>query len=102
MKSIAIVYFSGSGHTAQMAEAVRRGAAGAGGIDTVLLPIDGLNRLNSFMGVMGYTSQSPDEPPTVDSGDLLTAEALGQRLAAMVQRLGERDQPASRLQPAVV
>jgi len=207
MKTIAIVYFSGSGHTAAMAEAVQRGAAGTGGIDTVLLPIDGrrivdgrftdedllarldgadaiifgsptymgsvaaqfkafadatagawftrswsgklaagfthsgspsgdklstlqylslfaaqhgmiwignadlpsfyqgrtdgLNRLNSFLGVMGYTTQSPDEPPTVDSGDLLTAQALGQRVAAMVRRLGDKDQPASTLQPAI-
>lgn len=193
MKKIAIVYFSGSGHTALMAEAVKCGATAVGGIESVLLPIDGrrivdgrftdagllarldgadaiifgsptymgsvaaqfkafadatagawfarswtgklsagfthsgspsgdklstlqylslfaaqhgmvwigsadlpsfyrgrtdgLNRLNSFLGVMGYTSQSPDEPPTIDSGDLLTAEALGRRVADFLQRL---------------
>ncbi len=53
---------------------------------------DGFNRLNSFLGVMGYTSQSPDEPPTVDSGDLLTAEALGRRVAGLVQRLADKDE----------
>lgn len=197
MKTIAIVYFSGSGHTALMAEAVQRGAAAVGGVDAALLPIDGrrivegrfrdegllarlngaeaiifgsptymgsvaaqfkafadatagawfarswsgklaagfthsgspsgdklstlqylslfaaqhgmvwignadlpsvyrgqtdgFNRLNAFLGVMGYTSQSPDEPATVDSGDLLTAEALGRRVAGLVQRLTEND-----------
>lgn len=196
MKTIAIAYFSGSGHTAVMAEAVQRGVAGVGGIDAVLLAIDGrrivegrfkdeallarlndadaiifgsptymgsvaaqfkafadatagawfarswsgklaagfthsgspsgdklstlqylslfaaqhgmvwvgnadlpsfysgrtdgFNRLNSFLGVMGYTSQSPDEPPAVDSGDLLTVEALGRRVASLVHRLSDR------------
>lgn len=198
MKTIAIVYFSGSGHTALMAEAVQRGAAGVAGVEAALLPIDGrrivdgrftdadllallnsadaiifgsptymgsvaaqfkafadatagawfarswsgklaagfthsgspsgdklstlqylslfaaqhgmvwvgnaelpsyyrgrsdgFNRVNSFLGVMGYTSQSPDEPPVVDSGDLLTAEALGRRVAGLVQRLADKDE----------
>lgn len=41
MHSIAIVYFSGSGHTAQMAEAVRRGAAAIAGATVSLVPIEG-------------------------------------------------------------
>jgi NAD(P)H dehydrogenase (quinone) len=204
MKTIAIVYFSGSGHTALMAEAVQRGAAAIDGIEAVLLPIDwrkivegrftdegllarlndadaivfgsptymgsvaaqfkafadatagawfarrwsgkvaagfthsgspsgdklstlqylslfaaqhgmvwignadlpsvyhgrtdGFNRLNSFLGVMCYTSQSPDEPPTVDSGDLLTAEALGRRVAGLVQRLADRNETKAALE----
>lgn len=197
MKTIAIVYFSGSGHTALMAEAVQRGAAAVDGVEAVLLPIDerkivegrftdegllarlndadaivfgsptymgsvaaqfkafadataeawfarrwsgklaagfthsgspsgdklstlqylslfaaqhgmvwignadlpsvyhgqtdGFNRLNSFLGVMGYTSQSPDEPPAVDSGDLLTAEVLGRRVASFAQQPADED-----------
>ncbi|MBL9128928.1 MAG: flavodoxin family protein [Verrucomicrobiales bacterium] len=197
MRTIAIVYFSGSGHTALMAEAVQRGAAATGGVAALLLPIDGrkivegrfaddallarlndadaivfgsptymggvaaqfkafadatagawfarswsgkpaagfthsgspsgdklstlqylslfaaqhgmvwignadlpsvyrgqtdgFNRLNSFLGVMGYTSQSPDAPPSVDSGDLLTAEALGRRVADLVRRLPDKN-----------
>lgn len=210
MKTMAIVYFSGSGHTALMAEAVRRGAAAAGGVETVLLPIDGrkivegrfkdeallarlhdadailfgsptymggvaaqfkafvdataglwfarrwsgklaagfthsgspsgdklstlqylslfaaqhgmlwignadlpsayrggtdgFNRLNSFLGVMGYTSQAPDEPPAVDAGDLLTAEALGRRVAEQLQRLAGQgaQQPVADGEPASV
>lgn len=207
MKTIAIVYFSGSGHTALMAEAVQRGAATVGGIDAVLLPIDGrrivegrftderlltrlngadalifgsptymgsvaaqfkafadatatiwfnrgwkgklaagfthsgspsgdklstlqylslfaaqhgmlwignadlpsvyrgqtdgFNRLSSFLGVMGYTSQSPDEPPMVDSGDLLTAEALGRRVASLVLAMEARNGADSRAQTAL-
>jgi NAD(P)H dehydrogenase (quinone) len=41
MKTIAIVYFSGSGHTALMAEAVERGARSVGDVGVVLFPIDG-------------------------------------------------------------
>lgn len=65
---------------------------------------DGFNRLNSFIGVMGYTSQSPNDPPTVDSGDLLTAEALGRRVAGILQQWADKDQTSSRdnreMQPA--
>lgn len=41
MKTIAIVYFSGSGHTAQMAEAVQRGAAAVEATRALLVPILG-------------------------------------------------------------
>lgn len=41
MKTIAIVFFSGSGHTAQMADAVQRGAASAADTRALLLPITG-------------------------------------------------------------
>lgn len=201
MKTIAIVYFSGSGHTALMAESVQRGAGAVAGTEAVLLPIDGrrivdgrfndeallsrlngadaivfgsptymgsvaaqfkafadatagawfarswsgkaaagfthsgspsgdklstlqylslfaaqhgmiwignadlpsvyrggadgFNRLNAFLGVMGYTSQAPDEPATVESGDLLTAEALGRRVATFVHRFAENASPVA-------
>ena len=41
MKSIVIPYFSGSGHTARMAQAVHDGAASVGGARVTLLPILG-------------------------------------------------------------
>jgi len=40
MTRIAIVFFSGYGHTARQAEAVRRGAAGAEGTEVTVLRID--------------------------------------------------------------
>lgn len=48
---------------------------------------NGVNRLNSSVGVMGFTFQAPGTPAEVDSGDLLTAEALGERLARFAVRL---------------
>lgn len=193
MKHIAIVYFSGSGHTQLMAEAVQRGAASNGQVQSELLPIDGrdiqggrfenkalleklnradaiifgtptymggvaaqfkafadatggiwfsqgwkdklaagfthsgspsgdklstlqylslfaaqhgmlwvgngefpshylgksdgVNRLGATLGVMGFTSQPPGTAPEVHDGDLLTAEALGRRVASYVQKL---------------
>jgi NAD(P)H dehydrogenase (quinone) len=49
---------------------------------------DGVNRLGSFLGVMG---QSPmmmaAGEATLDSGDRLTAEKFGQRIAAIANRL---------------
>jgi NAD(P)H dehydrogenase (quinone) len=41
MKTVSIVYFSGSGHTAQMAEAVVRGASSIAGVKAQVLPIAG-------------------------------------------------------------
>ncbi|HEY4415576.1 MAG TPA: flavodoxin family protein [Verrucomicrobiae bacterium] len=41
MATISIVYFSGSGHTAKMAEAVNQGAASVTGIKTNLIAING-------------------------------------------------------------
>lgn len=48
---------------------------------------DGVNRLGSFMGVMGRSV--PDmsgAPPTIDAGDLKTARLYGQRLAMAAER----------------
>ncbi|HUR59299.1 MAG TPA: flavodoxin family protein [Opitutaceae bacterium] len=45
MKTIAIVYFSGTGHTAQMAEATHRGATTVEGTRALLLPIAGTDIL---------------------------------------------------------
>jgi NAD(P)H dehydrogenase (quinone) len=48
---------------------------------------DGLNRLGSFLGVMGHSSlDMSGAPATIDSGDRLTAETYGQRIAEATQR----------------
>ena len=41
MKSIAIIYFSGSGHTALMAEAVHQGSSSVAGVTSQLISIEG-------------------------------------------------------------
>jgi NAD(P)H dehydrogenase (quinone) len=41
MSTVSIVYFTGSGHTAKMAEAVSKGAASVAGVTTNLLAIKG-------------------------------------------------------------
>jgi len=41
MATIAIIYFSGAGHTARLAEAVEKGAASVKGVKTNLIPIRG-------------------------------------------------------------
>jgi NAD(P)H dehydrogenase (quinone) len=41
MSTVSIVYFTGSGHTAKMAEAVSKGAASVAGVNTNLLAING-------------------------------------------------------------
>jgi hypothetical protein len=48
---------------------------------------DGVNRLNAFLGVMGYGGSNPGEAAAVEPGDLLTAEALGRRVAEYVHAL---------------
>ncbi len=49
---------------------------------------DGVNRLGSFLGVMGYSplDMSGGEPQ-MDEGDRLTAHQYGQRVAAITQKL---------------
>lgn len=50
---------------------------------------DGVNRLGSFMGVMG--NSAPDmsgAPPEVESGDLKSAQLYGQRIAVAAKRWG--------------
>jgi NAD(P)H dehydrogenase (quinone) len=48
---------------------------------------DGVNRLGSFLGVMGQSPMvGPGESATLESGDYLTAENLGQRVAEATQR----------------
>lgn len=189
MKTIAIVYFSGSGHTALVAEAVQRGALRVADTRATLHPIDGrdivegrfkndslltsltaadaivfgaatymagpaaqfkafadatggiwyqrqwrdklaagfthssspsgdklntlhyfaalaaqhgmtwinntelpsgapgdLNRVGSYLGVMGYGNGAPDHPPALHPGDALTAEALGRRIAELAHQ----------------
>jgi NAD(P)H dehydrogenase (quinone) len=41
MSTVSIIYFSGSGHTTKMAEAVTKGAASVAGVQTHLLAING-------------------------------------------------------------
>lgn len=41
MPTISVIYFSGSGHTTKLAEAVHKGAASANGVKTHFLAIDG-------------------------------------------------------------
>ncbi|MBD1872492.1 flavodoxin family protein [Nodosilinea sp. FACHB-131] len=48
---------------------------------------DGINRLGSFLGIMGQSPMTMDgSPATLESGDRLTAELFGQRIAAAVER----------------
>jgi NAD(P)H dehydrogenase (quinone) len=51
---------------------------------------DGINRLGSYMGVMGQSH--PDmsgAPATIDPGDRLTSERYGERIAIATQRWGK-------------
>jgi NAD(P)H dehydrogenase (quinone) len=41
MPTVSVIYFSGSGHTAKMAEAVHKGAASVAGAKTNLIAING-------------------------------------------------------------
>jgi NAD(P)H dehydrogenase (quinone) len=51
---------------------------------------DGVNRLGSYMGVMGSSPlDMTGKPPELDSGDKLTAHKLGERMAQMVQRFNK-------------
>jgi NAD(P)H dehydrogenase (quinone) len=48
---------------------------------------DGVNRLGSFLGVMGQSSlDMSGKPPELDPGDRLTAEKYGQRIAEAARR----------------
>lgn len=47
---------------------------------------DGINRLGSYSGPTGATPMNPGAPAVVDSGDLLTAKAYGQRVAEFAHR----------------
>lgn len=44
---------------------------------------DGFNRLGFYHGAAGVTPFNPGAAPVVDSGDLLTAERYGQRIATL-------------------
>ncbi len=41
MPTVSVIYFSGSGHTTKLAEAVQKGAASVGGVKTNLIAISG-------------------------------------------------------------
>ncbi|MBW4658148.1 MAG: flavodoxin family protein [Drouetiella hepatica Uher 2000/2452] len=48
---------------------------------------DGVNRLGSFLGVMGQSNlDMSGSPAEIDSGDRLSSEIYGQRIAEAVQR----------------
>ncbi|WDF77214.1 flavodoxin family protein [Mucilaginibacter sp. KACC 22773] len=46
MSNISIIYFSGAGHTAKLAEAISKGAISVAGVKTNLIPIDGNDIIN--------------------------------------------------------
>ncbi|MBD2114584.1 MULTISPECIES: flavodoxin family protein [Cyanophyceae] len=48
---------------------------------------DGINRLGSFLGIMGQSPMTMDgSPATLESGDRLTSELFGQRIAVAAER----------------
>ncbi|WP_035986948.1 flavodoxin family protein [Leptolyngbya sp. KIOST-1] len=50
---------------------------------------DGVNRLGSFLGIMGQSAMTMDgSPAAIEAGDRLTAELFGQRVAQAVERWG--------------
>ena len=48
---------------------------------------DGMNRLGSYLGPTGATPMNPGAPAVVESGDVLTAGAYGQRVATFATKL---------------
>jgi NAD(P)H dehydrogenase (quinone) len=49
---------------------------------------DGVNRLGSFLGIMGQSPMDMSgKPAEIDSGDRLTSQNFGQRIAEFAQRL---------------
>jgi NAD(P)H dehydrogenase (quinone) len=57
---------------------------GLGGIPSMYFgQTDGFNRLGFYHGAAGATPFVPGAAPSVDSGDLLTAERYGQRIATL-------------------
>lgn len=52
-----------------------------------------INRVGSYLGVMGYGNGAPDAAPVLDSGDLATAAALGRRVAEMTVRFNRQPEP---------
>jgi hypothetical protein len=117
VSSVAIVYFSGYGHTAKQAEAVRKGAASAAcakvkiyrisetgdllegafeeiWIGTGLLPSNtkthGPADVNWTAGFGGALAVSPSDASPEEApraGDLETARLLGKRVAEFAERL---------------
>jgi NAD(P)H dehydrogenase (quinone) len=50
-------------------------------------PENGINRLGSYLGVMGQSNlDMSGKPPEIDSGDALTSQRLGMRMAKMVNQ----------------
>ncbi|KAF0178517.1 MAG: multimeric flavodoxin WrbA [Limisphaerales bacterium] len=61
---------------------------GAGELPSTLAgKTDGVNRLGSYLGPTGATPMNPGASAVVESGDLLTAQAYGQRVAAFAVKL---------------
>lgn len=46
----------------------------------------GLNRTGAYLGVAGFGGEAPGAPVQVHAGDLLTAAALGRRVAAVLRQ----------------
>uniref|UniRef100_A0A832M422 Flavodoxin family protein n=1 Tax=Oscillatoriales cyanobacterium SpSt-402 TaxID=2282168 RepID=A0A832M422_9CYAN len=47
---------------------------------------DGINRLGSFLGIMGQSPMSSGGEAALESGDLITAESYGRRIAVATHR----------------
>jgi NAD(P)H dehydrogenase (quinone) len=52
-----------------------------------------VNRVGSYLGVMGYGNGAPDAAPALDAGDLATAAALGRRVAEVALRFDRQPEP---------
>lgn len=59
-------------------------------INPVEIPSSGpdeTNRLGAYLGVMAYGNSDGDQPPSLHSGDRLTAESFGRRIGFATHRL---------------
>lgn len=110
MTSIAIIYFSATGHAHLMAEAIAAGSQKTADTTVSLLRItgeqivsqhsmiwvgtgemtqpNGVNRLGSYLGLMGQTTPdySGAKGAELDGGDRLSCELYGQRIAESTAR----------------
>ncbi|MDB6075770.1 MAG: pnpB [Verrucomicrobiaceae bacterium] len=50
---------------------------------------DGYNRLGSYLGVMGQNTTPQGQPAAIDSGDALTGQEYGKRVAELALKLRE-------------
>ncbi len=100
MTSISIVYFSGSGSTAQMAEAAARGARGVPGASVTLLPIrgehieDGRWSDPATLAILDAADAILFASPTYMGGAAAQFKAFADATAGVWYRQGWRDKLA--------